>query len=165
MESSVIDPGGNEVDHAASPPMSISAGDSKEFVQSATVSNPKIWSVDSPDLYAVVTTVSVDGDVVDTYTTPFGIRTFAFDANTGFSLNGEKMKINGVCNHHDLGALGAATNYRATEKRLEMLKEMGGNAIRTSHNPPAPELLDIADRLGLLVMDEAFDCWYYGKKT
>jgi len=100
---------------------------------------------------------------VDTYTTPFGIRTFAFDADHGFSLNGTATKINGVCLHHDLGSLGAAVNHRAIEKRLEMLKEMGVNAIRTSHNPPAPELLDIADRLGFLVMDEAFDCWYNGK--
>jgi beta-galactosidase len=112
-----------------------------------------------------VTTVSVGGSVVDTYTTPLGIRTFAFDANTGFSLNGTKMKLNGTCNHHDLGALGAATNHRAIERRLQMLKDMGVNAIRTSHNPPAPEVLDYADRLGLMVMDEAFDCWYAGKKT
>jgi beta-galactosidase len=103
--------------------------------------------------------------VVDTYTTPLGIRTFAFDASTGFSLNGTKMKLNGTCNHHDLGALGSAVNNRAIEKRLQMLKDMGVNALRTSHNPPAPELLDIADRLGLMVMDEAFDCWYAGKHT
>ena len=133
--------------------------------QTVTVPNPKVWSLTSPALYSVVTTVVVGGAVVDTYTTSFGIRTFAFDANNGFTLNGESVKLNGTCNHNDLGALGAAVNYRAIEKRLQMLKDMGVNALRTSHNPPAPEFLDIADRLGLLVMDEAFDCWDQGKNT
>jgi beta-galactosidase len=113
----------------------------------------------------MVTTVTVGGAVVDTYTTSFGIRTFVFDANKGFALNGQSVKLNGTCNHNDLGALGAAVNYRALEKRLQMLKDMGVNALRTSHNPPAPEFLDIADRLGFLVMDEAFDCWDQGKNT
>jgi beta-galactosidase len=132
--------------------------------QSAAVPNPQLWSTTSPTLYSVVTTVAVNGAVVDTYTSPFGIRSFAFDANTGFSLNGKGMKLNGVCLHHDLGSLGAAVNHRAIEKRLQLLKDMGANAIRTSHNPPAPELLELADRLGFLVMDEAFDMWY-GSKT
>ena len=163
VASSVRDAAGAEVGKGSSAATSVTAGKTADVTQTVTVSNPKLWSPSSPTLYSVVTTVSVGGSVVDTYTTPFGIRTFAFDANTGFSLNGTKMKINGVCNHHDLGALGAAVNYRAIEKRLQMLKDMGANAIRTSHNPPAPELLDIADRLGFLVMDEAFDCWYDGK--
>ena len=165
VTSSIRDSAGTEVGTASSAATSVSAGKSGKIEQSATVSNPKLWSPASPTLYSVVTTVSVGGDVVDTYTTPFGIRTFAFDANTGFSLNGTAMKINGVCNHHDLGALGAAVNYRAMEKRLQMLKDMGANALRTSHNPPAPELLDLADRMGFLVMAEAFDCWYAGKHT
>jgi beta-galactosidase len=130
-----------------------------------TVSNPKLWSPSTPTLYSMVTTVTVGGSVVDTYTTPFGIRTFAFDASNGFTLNGQSMKLNGTCNHNDLGALGSAVNYRAIEKRLQMLRSMGTNALRTSHNPPAPEFLDIADRLGFLVMDEAFDCWDTGKNT
>ena len=133
--------------------------------QTITVPNPKLWSLSSPALYSMVTTVTVGGAVVDTYTTSFGIRTFAFDANNGFTLNGQSVKLNGTCNHNDLGALGAAVNYRAIEKRLQMLKDMGVNALRTSHNPPAPEFLDIADRLGFLVMDEAFDCWDQGKNT
>ena len=165
LTSSVRDSAGTEVGKATSVATAITAGKTGNVTQTVTVSNPKLWSPSSPNMYLVVTTVSVGGSVVDTYTTPFGIRTFAFDANTGFSLNGLKMKIQGVCNHHDLGALGSAVNYRAMEKRLQMLKDMGANAIRTSHNPPAPELLDLADRLGLLVMDEAFDCWYYGKHT
>jgi beta-galactosidase len=165
VASSVHDASGTEVGKGSSAATSVTAGKTASVTHTATVSNPKLWSPSSPTLYSVVTTVSVGGSVVDTYTTPFGIRTFAFDANTGFSLNGTKMKLNGTCNHHDLGALGAATNYRAIEKRLQMLKDMGVNALRTSHNPPAPELLDIADRLGLMVMDEAFDCWYNGKNT
>lgn len=163
--SSVLDSAGKEVGKATSAATPIAAGKLANVAQTVSVSNPKLWSPSSPSLYSVVTTVSVGGVVVDTYTTPFGIRTFAFNATTGFSLNGTNLKLNGVCNHHDLGALGAATNYRALEKRLQMLKDMGANAIRTSHNPPAPEVLDIADRLGFLVMVEAFDCWYGGKHT
>jgi beta-galactosidase len=165
VASSVRDAAGTEVGKGASAATSVTAGKTASVTHTATVSNPKLWSPSSPTLYSVVTTVSVGGSVVDTYTTPLGIRTFAFDANTGFSLNGTKMKLNGTCNHHDLGALGAAVNNRAIEKRLQMLKDMGANAIRTSHNPPAPEVLDIADRLGIMVMDEAFDCWYAGKHT
>ena len=97
--------------------------------------------------------------VVDRYVTPFGIRTIAFDKTRGFLLNGKAVKIQGVCNHHDLGALGAAVNRRATERQLQIMKAAGVNAIRTSHNPPSPELLEYCDRLGLLVMDEAFDMW------
>jgi beta-galactosidase len=165
VASSVRDAAGTEVGKGSSAATSVTAGKTASVTHTATVSNPKLWSPSSPTLYSVVTTVSVGGSVVDTYTTPLGIRTFAFDASTGFSLNGTKMKLNGTCNHHDLGALGSAVNNRAIEKRLQMLKDMGVNALRTSHNPPAPELLDIADRLGLMVMDEAFDCWYAGKHT
>jgi beta-galactosidase len=117
-----------------------------------------------PNLYAAVTTVEQGGKVIDSYETVFGIRTIKFDAQQGFLLNGERVKIQGVCDHHDLGPLGAALNTRALERQLEILREMGVNAIRTSHNPPAPELLDLADRMGLLVMDEAFDAWRRGKK-
>jgi beta-galactosidase len=165
VASSVRDAAGTEVGKGSSAATAVTAGKTASVTHTATVSNPKLWSPSSPTLYSVVTTVSVGGSVVDTYTTPLGIRTFAFDASTGFSLNGTKMKLNGTCNHHDLGALGAAVNNRAIEKRLQMLKDMGVNALRTSHNPPAPELLDIADRLGLMVMDEAFDCWASGKNT
>jgi beta-galactosidase len=165
VASSVRDASGAEVGKASSPATSVAGGKTADVAETVTVSNPKLWSPATPAMYSVVTTVSVGDSVVDTYTTPFGIRTIAFDANTGFSLNGTKMKLNGTCNHHDLGALGAAVNNRAIEKRLQMLKDMGVNALRTSHNPPAPELLDMADRLGLMVMDEAFDCLYSGKNT
>ena len=146
LASSVRDSTGTEVGKATSAATTVTAGKTANVAQTVTVSNPKLWSVASPNLYSVVTTVSVGGSVVDTYTTPFGIRTFAFNANTGFSLNGTAVKLNGTCNHHDLGALGAAVNYRAIQKRLQQLKDMGVNALRTSHNPPAPELLDMADQ-------------------
>jgi len=125
----------------------------------ATISNPHLWSVEDPYLYKAVTKVSYNKKVVDTYTTTFGVRYFDFDVDKGFSLNGKHVKIQGVCDHHDLGALGAAINTRALQRQLEILKDMGCNAIRTSHNPPAPELLDLCDKMGFIVMDEAFDCW------
>ncbi|MGN6181817.1 MAG: glycoside hydrolase family 2 TIM barrel-domain containing protein, partial [Mucilaginibacter sp.] len=128
-----------------------------------TVKDPSLWSVDRPQLYKAVTSVLVNGKVTDTYTTPFGIRYFEFDVDKGFSLNGKHLKIYGVCDHHDLGSLGAAINTRALERQLQILKAMGCNGIRTSHNPPAPELLDLCDKMGFLVMDEAFDCWEWEK--
>jgi beta-galactosidase len=134
------------------------------FNASTRVAGPKLWSPQSPSLYVAVTTVEQNGKTVDSYETVFGIRTVKFDAARGLLVNGEVVEIKGVCNHHDLGALGAAVNRRALERQLEILKEMGVNAVRTSHNPPAPELLDLADRMGLLVMDEAFDAWRRAKK-
>ena len=163
VASSVVDAAGAAVGAASSPATSVAAGKTATVTQMVTVANPKLWSLASPAMYSAITTVSVGGTVVDTYTTPFGIRTFAFSATSGFTLNGAVVKLNGTCNHHDLGALGAAVNARAIEKRLQQLKAMGVNALRTSHNPPAPEVLDFADRLGLLVMDEAFDCWDQAK--
>ncbi|HVV52144.1 MAG TPA: glycoside hydrolase family 2 TIM barrel-domain containing protein [Polyangia bacterium] len=163
VASSVGDATGTEVGAASSPATSVAAGKTATVTQTVTVANPKLWSLAAPTLYSALTTVSVGGAVVDTYTTRFGIRTFAFSATSGFTLNGAAVKLNGTCNHHDLGALGAAVNHRAIEKHLQMLKSMGVNALRTSHNPPAPELLDLADQLGLLVMDEAFDCWDQAK--
>jgi len=164
LTSSIRDAAGVEVAATAATTATVEAGGNTDVEASATVPEPALWSPASPAMYSVVTTVSVGGAVVDTYVTPLGIRTFAFDANQGFSLNGQRLKLNGVCLHHDLGALGAAVNTRAMERRFELLKQMGTNAVRTSHNPPAPEFLDLADRMGLLVMDEAFDMWY-GAKT
>ena len=130
-----------------------------EIDQDLIVKNPQLWSVDIPNLYKAVSTVEHRNKVSDKYTTTFGIRTFRFDVDKGFFLNGKNMKILGVCNYHDLGCLGAAINTRALERQLEMLKSMGCNGIRTSHNPPAPELLDLCDRMGFIIMDEAFDMW------
>ncbi|MBS1528855.1 MAG: DUF4982 domain-containing protein [Bacteroidetes bacterium] len=171
----LYDPAGKEIDSRSF----------KDFYNDTTehmsgdieIKNPKLWSVDHPYLYhiviklmanrlgrdAVSNVLSQYTVPIDEYTTTFGIRYFNFDADKGFSLNGKHMKILGVCDHHDLGSLGAALNDRALQRQLEMLKAMGCNAIRTSHNPPAPELLDLADRMGFLVMDEAFDCWQVGK--
>ncbi|HEY6224155.1 MAG TPA: glycoside hydrolase family 2 TIM barrel-domain containing protein, partial [Gemmatimonadales bacterium] len=132
-----------------------------EVAQDLVVPKPARWSVDRPYLYRAVTRVACGnrGAVCDEYTTPFGIRSFTFRADSGFFLNARHVKIRGVCLHHDLGALGAAVNTRAIERQLEIMKDMGVNAIRTSHNPPAPELLDLADHMGFIVMDEAFDMW------
>lgn len=127
--------------------------------QAVVVNNPKLWSVKQPYLYKVVTQIFSNKLLRDSYETPIGIRYFNFDAAKGFSLNGEYLKILGVCLHHDLGALGAAINVRAMERQLQMMKDMGANAIRTAHNPPAPELLGLCDKMGFLVMDEAFDMW------
>ena len=139
--------------------LELSAGASGEFSDKLVVSDPDLWSVTSPNLYHAVTQVYHKKQLTDEYHTTLGIRSFIFDAEKGFSLNGNPMKIYGVCNHHDLGALGAAVNTRAMERQLELLKDMGCNGIRTSHNPPAPELLDLCDRMGFLVIDEAFDMW------
>lgn len=128
----------------------------------AVVLKPKLWGpppTQQPNRYVAVTTVSQNGKVVDVYETPFGIRSLKFDPDAGMFVNGEHIELNGVCDHHDLGALGAAFNYRAAQRQLELLRKMGCNALRTSHNPPAPELLELADAMGFLVLDEAFDCW------
>jgi beta-galactosidase len=130
-----------------------------EVNQTMTVLHPALWSDERPYLYRVVSELEQNGRILDRYETPLGIRSFVFDIDKGFLLNGQPVKIRGTCNHHDLGALGAAINTRALERQLEMLKAMGSNGLRTSHNPPAPELLDLADRMGFIVMDEAFDMW------
>jgi len=137
----------------------VANGRQVQLSQALQVPNPRLWSPASPQRYVAVSTVLDKGRTVDVVETPFGIRTIAFDAQKGFLLNGQRLPIQGVCDHHDLGALGTAINTRALERQLEILREMGVNAIRTSHNPPAPELLDLADRMGFLVMDEAFDAW------
>lgn len=123
------------------------------------VDNPQLWSTDNPVLYKAITKVFVGGKVVDEQTNTFGIRDIKFDAAQGFLLNGKKVMIKGVCLHHDGGAVGAAVPLRVWERRLELLKQIGVNGIRTSHNPVAPEFLDLCDRMGFLVMDENLDTW------
>lgn len=124
-----------------------------------SVSKPLLWSVDKPKLYKLVTKIYENGILRDSVDNSFGIRSIYFDNEKGFFLNNQLLKIKGVCMHHDLGALGAAFNYRAAERQLQILKEMGCNAIRVSHNPSAPQFLDLCDKMGFLVMDEAFDMW------
>jgi beta-galactosidase len=133
--------------------------ETSETTDELDVDKPHRWDVDDPYLYSVVTVIREGDRVLDRYVTPLGVRTLGFDKARGFLLNGRHLKMQGVCDHHDLGALGAAVNTRAIERQLAILKAMGANAIRTSHNPPAPELLEQCDRLGFLVMDEAFDMW------
>lgn len=128
------------------------------------VKDPKLWDIDDPELYKVKVTVLNGTNVEDICETNFGFRTLEFTARDGFFLNGRRVPVKGVCNHHDLGALGAAFNISAAERQLKILREMGCNAIRTSHNPPAPELLDLCDKMGFLVEDEAFDVWKTPKK-
>jgi beta-galactosidase len=139
--------------------ITINASENQTLNQSAEVENPILWSDENPELYTAVTEISLDNKIIDQYKTTFGIRDFKFDLNKGFILNGKQVKIKGVCMHHDLGPLGSAINTRAIERQLEILKEMGVNGIRTSHNPPAPELLELCDKMGFIVMDEAFDMW------
>ena len=134
-------------------------GRSRGLRSTITVTKPLLWSCDAPNTYKVRTEVKVRGKVVDIYETTTGFRDFRFDPQTGFWLNGKNFKLNGVCEHHDFGCLGAALNEDALHRKLTKLKAMGVNAIRSSHNPPAPELLNMCDTMGLIVMDESFDMW------
>ena len=156
VKTSIINPQGNVI--AISSEDKINPKDST-VTQTLTVEHPCLWGIGNPCMYTALTEVYQDNVKVDSYETPFGIRYFNFDAEKGFSLNGEPMKIHGVCLHHDAGALGAVVNRRAIERQLEILRGMGVNAIRSSHNPPAPELLALTDSMGFIVMDETFDMW------
>ena len=131
--------------------------------QSLAIANPVLWSVETPRLYKAITEIKIGNKTVDRVETPFGIRTIHVDAATGLTLNGKRVLLKGGCIHHDDGLLGSATIDRAEERKIEILKQNGFNAIRTSHNPPSRQLLDACDRLGMLVIDEAFDMWERGK--
>jgi beta-galactosidase len=163
LMTQVFDPSLKPVGSAAVATTSVDSGGQNTFQQALSIADPKLWSIETPQLYTVVSQVYVGGRLVDAYITPFGIRTIKFTKDKGFFLNGKHVSLNGVCDHHDLGCLGSAVNRRAIQRQLEILKGMGVNAIRTSHNPPAPELLDLCDRMGFVVMDEAFDEWKAGK--
>lgn len=155
---------GKSVAEISTDGVKVAAGASGDLAQTITIPNPKLWDVEHPNRYVAVTTIVSEDRVMDVYETPFGVRTIQFTTDNGFLLNGRRVPLNGVCDHHDLGALGSAINTRALQRQLEILRSMGCNAIRTSHNPPAPELLDLCDRMGFVVMDEAFDCWRQHKK-
>ena len=159
----IVDAGGTVVASNTTAAATINAGSSSTLSQSLAVSSPHLWSLTSPYRYRVRAIVSTGVSPVDTFEAPLGIRTIRFDANTGFYLNNQSLKILGVCQHHDFGAMGAVVNRSITERQLRLLKTMGCNAIRTSHNPPAPEFLDMCDTMGMMVMEEAFDCWETGK--
>lgn len=131
--------------------------------QKINIKNPLKWDIKTPHLYKAISKIYSKGKLVDSFETSFGIRTIEFSSKKGFELNGKTVKLNGVCMHHDLGPLGSAVNYRATERQMQIMKSMGVNALRTSHNPPSPELLEVCDKLGIVVIVEAFDEWKLGK--
>ncbi|MGA8502186.1 MAG: glycoside hydrolase family 2 TIM barrel-domain containing protein [Candidatus Sulfotelmatobacter sp.] len=158
LVTNIIDGDGNTVESGEAS-QDIATSQEYEFLQDIKVNHPRLWSVNDPYLYRVHSTLRAGGRTVDEYDTPIGIREAVFDADKGFLLNGERVKLNGVCLHHDGGSVGAAVPERIWERRLAILKEMGCNAIRTSHNPHAAEFLDLCDRMGFLVMNEAFDEW------
>ncbi|MFI5154050.1 MAG: glycoside hydrolase family 2 TIM barrel-domain containing protein, partial [Chitinophagales bacterium] len=143
--------------------LSLDPNSSMSYVQSISVLNPARWSVEKPNLYKAITEISVGNQIIDRVETVFGIRSISFSAQNGFLLNGKKVLLKGGCIHHDNGPLGSAAIDRAEERKIEILKKNGFNAIRTSHNPPSTALLDACDRLGMLVLDEAFDAWEKGK--
>lgn len=161
VRTAIIDPHGKEV--AWDDSYYIARG--QEFAQNFTVDNPQLWSTDSPALYTARTTLVADGKEVDSYHTRFGIRKLEYVPDKGFFLNGKPTKFKGVCNHHDLGPLGAAVNRSALRHQIELLKDMGANAIRTSHNMPAPELVELCDEMGMMLMVEPFDDWGFRPKS
>jgi beta-galactosidase len=163
LEVALYAPGGRLVATAETEPQRIAPGRVVVFRREIAVRNPRRWDTGDPALYVAGVDVHVGKRTVDSVAVRFGIREFHFDPDTGFWLNGRNFKIKGVCLHHDGGAFGAAVPLRVWERRLRILKGLGVNAVRTAHNPPAPEFLDLCDRLGLLVMDEMFDCWTVGK--
>ncbi len=160
IETTVISPDGKNV---CSVSESTDLENIKTMEQRILIPSPFLWDIETPFLYKATSTIKIKGEPVDCYETRFGIREISFDPDKGFFLNGKNLKFKGVCMHHDLGPLGAAVNRAAIKRQLTLLKEMGCNAIRTSHNPPAPELLDLADEMGFLVIDEAFDEWKISK--
>lgn len=162
IRSVILDQNGNQVAQSESP-FSINANGETEVEQKITVSTPSRWSLESPYMYSLRSVIMEKNTITDEQTTPFGIRDIKYDVNKGFFLNGKPVKMNGVCLHHDAGSVGAAVPEAMWVRRLKVLKEMGCNAIRTSHNPVAPEFLDLCDRMGFLVQDEIFDEWKSGK--
>ena len=165
VKSTIYDANGQAVSTVESEEKTASVGAEIHFEDNTLIEQPELWDIDNPYRYKLVTEVIVGGEIVDTYETRFGVRYFEFDAEEGFSLNGKYMKLHGVCMHHDLGALGAATNARGVERQMQIMKEMGVNAIRVTHNPASLELLEACNDLGLLVVEESFDCWDMSKKS
>jgi beta-galactosidase len=158
LKTEILDPKGTVVQQDSST-LSIQAKGEGSFHRRLQIASPALWSVSTPNLYSLRSTLQSRGQQLDQASTAFGIREVKFDADRGFLINGEHVKMNGVCIHGDCGSVGAAVPERMWERRLELLKQMGCNSIRLSHNPPAPELLDLLDQMGFLVMAEAFDEW------
>ena len=162
LSTAIVDKDGKVV-QTAEASQQIGANGEYEFVQQLSLDKPSLWGVADPAMYKLRSTVRAGQGVADEYETPFGVRETLFDAEKGFLLNGERVKLNGVCLHHDCAPVGSAVPERMWERRLEVLKTMGCNAIRTSHNPVAPEFLDLCDRMGFCVMNEIFDEWKFPK--
>ncbi len=162
LQTVIVDKNGNKVVTVTSD-FYLPENSSEKVEQDVIIKNPELWHLNTPNLYTAISEVFLDGNVVDKYETEFGIRTIEFTPNDGFLLNGKRVQFQGVCMHHDLGPLGSAFNYRARERQMEIMKSMGVNALRTAHNPPEPEWLEICDRMGILVQVEAFDEWQLGK--
>lgn len=158
LRSVLFDSKGNEVARTESM-VSMASRNYSEAEQKIILSKPSLWSLESPGMYSLHSIIIENGKVIDEVVSPFGIRNIKYDENRGFLLNGKQVKMNGVCLHHDAGSVGAAVPEAMWVRRLQVLKQMGCNAIRTSHNPVAPEFLDLCDRMGFLVMDEIFDVW------
>jgi beta-galactosidase len=165
LVTTIYDNSGNGVATNSTAPFEIESNKEISVSYKLDIANPVLWSISNPYLYSVITQVIINKKEADRFASTLGIRSISVNPNTGFWLNDQNIKLHGVCMHHDLGSLGSAQNYRALERQVEILKSFGCNAIRTSHNPPTPELLDICDHLGLVVMDEAFDCWLSGKNA
>ena len=157
-------PKGKPVAPATRDELNISGSATTHLTDGILIPHPKLWSVTKPNRYVAITSIEQDGKLLDRYETPFGIRTIEFTVTNGFLLNGQRLPIRGVCLHDDLGPLGMALNTRARERQLQLLQAIGCNAIRTSHNPPSPELLELCDRMGFIVMAEAFDAWAEAKR-
>jgi beta-galactosidase len=162
VQTTLVSPGGKSV-AAGGTNCTVAAGASVAVTQQIALSNPQLWNLDDPKLYRAVSKIISAGATLDNVTTTFGVREFHFDAATGFWLNGKNFKIKGACLHEDGGAFGMAVPLAVWQERLTELKKLGVNAIRTAHNPPAPEFLDLCDRMGFPVMDELFDCWTVAK--
>jgi beta-galactosidase len=162
LQTVIYDPNNKEVGNTNSV-VQTKQNTTVEAVQTLSVEMPMLWDLDKPNLYTAMTTIKFGDTVLDTYKTTFGIRTIAYGADFGFKLNDKKTRFKGVCLHHDLGPLGTAVNKRATERQLEIMQEMGVNAIRTSHNPPSPEQVQLCDQMGLMIQVEAFDVWQMAK--
>lgn len=165
VNSIIYDASGIQVGSEGTNVLELAAGATALVVTSPAVSNPSLWSVDSPAQYTVETTLRVGGEIVDIYETSFGFRWFSFDLTKGFYLNGSPLKLYGVCLHHDQGALGSAAYYDAMYRQLSIMKDMGCNSIRTSHNTVDEDFIDICNELGLIVIEEAFDGWSYSKNA
>ena len=163
IEITLLDPNGHPAANATTKPETVQPGQQAEFQHDLFLKTPAIWDVNHPALYSALVRVQSGRQTLDDEVTPFGVREFHFDPATGFWLNGKNFKLKGVCLHGDAGGLGTAVPIGAWERRLQLLRSLGVNAIRTAHNPPAPQFLDLCDRMGFLVMDEMFDCWTVAK--